>query len=104
MTIEQEAHLKEIQDRIALRINSKYRRGQAEHGGNLWDRPAFPDMADEVTDFNTYFVTLERQLHQMHEAVQKIKEHVSQMKWAEAMDLLDRLDSAFRSQLPPEKK
>ena len=100
MTPEQEADLKNIQTQITTRLAAKYRRGQKEHGGNLWERPALPDMADEVTDFNTYFITLETQLRQMHETTQKIREHVTQLEWAEALHLLDQLDSAFRLQQP----
>jgi hypothetical protein len=43
---------------------------------------------------------LETQLKQMHETTQKIREHVTQLEWAEALYLLDQLDSAFRLQLP----
>lgn len=99
MTPEQEAHLQAIKDKIVARIDKKYRRGQADHGGNLWARPAFPDMADEVTDFNTYFVTLEEQLQTMHLLLCEVRICLTVGETAKALDLLDELDAGFRLQL-----
>lgn len=99
MTPEQEKHLEDIKQEICRRIDAKYRRGQKEHGGNLWERAVFPDMADEVTDFNTYFVTLQTQLRQMHALVCSIKESLANGEWAKAQDMLDTLDAAFVEQL-----
>jgi len=62
MTKEQEKHLAQIVEAVTLRILAKYRRGQAEHGGNLWDRPSLPELHQEITDLNTYVITLDYQL------------------------------------------
>lgn len=66
MTPEQERHLSEIKGRIADGIDAKYRKGQAEHGGNLWKKPGiFPMLKDEVRDFVVYADTLEAQLRKV---------------------------------------
>ena len=63
MTPEQERHLAAVKARIADGIDEKYRKGQAEHGGNLWRKPGvFPMLTDEVRDFVVYADTLEHQL------------------------------------------
>lgn len=101
MTPEQEAHLESINNAITKRISAKYRRGQAEHGGDLWARPALRDMVDEITDLNAYFITMEQQFQQMHQLLQQAREHVTNCEWAPALAALDVLDAGFRSQLPP---
>ena len=61
--MEQEDHLNKIQKRVVGRIDRKYRAGQAEHGGDLWERvPLVEDLIDESIDQVTYALTLKTQL------------------------------------------
>jgi hypothetical protein len=63
MTLAQEVHLAEIQQSIAKQVNTKYRVGQAEHGGDLWKRsPLVEDLIEEALDQMTYALTLKSQL------------------------------------------
>lgn len=63
MTLDQENHLAEIQQSISKRVNAKYRVGQAEHGGDLWERvPLVEDLIEEALDQMTYALTLKSQL------------------------------------------
>jgi len=63
MTEEQELHLQAIKSRICQRIDAKYRKGQAEHGGNLWRKPVMQCLQEEVQDFVVYAHTLEDQIN-----------------------------------------
>ncbi len=61
MTNEQEAHLERIKASFELKVDSKYRLGQEEHGGNLIDTNAIDliDMAiAEAIDMVVYLETL----------------------------------------------
>jgi|TARA_R110002051_G_scaffold305675_1_gene375795 hypothetical protein len=63
MTLDQENHLAEIQQSISKRVNEKYRAGQSEHGGDLWERvPLVEDLIEEALDQMTYALTLKSQL------------------------------------------
>ena len=63
MTPEQEKHLLDIKEAFTQLVDTKYRKGQAEHGGSLWDKRGLIDMAiDEAIDQVTYLITLKRQL------------------------------------------
>ncbi len=63
MTEAQEAHLDGIKGRTSVALDRKYRKGQAEHGGNLWRKPGVFSMLDaEVIDFVVYADTLRQQL------------------------------------------
>lgn len=56
-------HREQIIQQAVQRIDLKYRRGQAEHGGQLWTKPGIIDMAiDEATDQLVYLLTLKEQL------------------------------------------
>ena len=60
MTDEQEAHLERIQQQSVKALDSKYRRGQAEHGGNLFDKSAkelLEEALAENTDQRVYILT-----------------------------------------------
>jgi len=62
MTLAQEDHLTDIQKTVGAEIDRKYRAGQAEHGGDLWERvPLIDDMIDESIDQVTYALTLKTQ-------------------------------------------
>jgi hypothetical protein len=61
MTPEQEAHLSSIIKRVGEFLNDKYRKGQEEHGGNLFDltaRQLLLESINESIDDLTYKLTL----------------------------------------------
>ena len=59
MTPEQEAHLARVLSRVNSGISEKYRAGQAEHGGNLWDKSGLLEEAlKEAIDQVIYLTTL----------------------------------------------
>lgn len=59
MNDEQEAHLASIKAQFVRELDVKYRKGQQEHGGNLWLKPGLIDMAlEEVLDLAVYLYTL----------------------------------------------
>lgn len=61
----QEQHLDSVVNELRELVTTKYRRGQAEHGGNLWDNPPTEilDCAiDEAIDQVVYLLTLRKQL------------------------------------------
>lgn len=63
MTDEQEAHLARIKARFLRDVDAKYRKGQAEHGGDLLEKPRLIDMAlEEVLDLAVYLYTLKEVL------------------------------------------
>lgn len=39
MTIDQEIHLERMKNKFRALADKKYRKGQNEHGGNLFDKP-----------------------------------------------------------------
>jgi hypothetical protein len=66
MNQEQETHLSGIKSRFCAGVDNKYRKGQLEHGGDLWKKPGlFPMLKDETTDFIVYADTLEQQLREI---------------------------------------
>lgn len=99
MNEEQKSHLSKIVTVTTERIRVKYERGQREHKDNLWERPVFRDVIDECTDLNTYLVTLECQLRSMHNTLTLARKAELDGMYTESERLLDKLDTAFRSQL-----
>lgn len=68
MTPEQEKHLEIIKIVFNVKTNIKYRRGQEEHGGNLWDKSLdflIESAIEEAIDQFTYLVTLKTKLESM---------------------------------------
>jgi len=60
---EHEAHLDRIVARAALAVEQKYRRGQVQHGGELWRKAGMLTHAEQETwDFVVYVCTLREQL------------------------------------------
>jgi len=61
----QEAHLTRIKEEFLVLVDAKYRKGQAEHGGNLQEKP-LQDLTDlavaEAVDQVVYLLTLREQL------------------------------------------
>jgi len=63
MTDAQEAHLERIITMVADDLQTKYRAGQQEHGGDIWLKPGMLDHAiEEVLDLIVYLYTLRDQL------------------------------------------
>ncbi len=68
MTPEQERHLSDIKREFTGLVDRKYRAGQAEHGGNLWDvrvMRLIDNAIDEAVDQVVYLLTIRRQLELM---------------------------------------
>ena len=65
MTREQEDHLESIKLYFVSKVDVKYRAGQKEHGGNLFDMSAMQMLdcgIDEALDQVVYLVTLRQKL------------------------------------------
>lgn len=65
MNEQQEKHLADIKATFNQIVDSKYRKGQAEHGGDLWQLTGVQliDCAiDEAVDQVTYLLTLREKL------------------------------------------
>lgn len=65
MTPAQEQHIITLIRRFEAAADKKYRTGQAEHGGNLWDLPILQildNAIDEVVDQFIYLSTLKDKL------------------------------------------
>lgn len=65
MEARHEAHLANIQAEAIARISDKYRRGQVEHGGDLWKKGSIElidDAIDEAVDQFVYLLTVRAQL------------------------------------------
>lgn len=93
MTDEQEKHLSEITAWISEQVQSKYRSGQAEHGGNLWVKPCLPHAIAEVTDLVVYMQTLERQAREAHDLLQNA---IAGKDWKQAAEALAMLTGQLR--------
>lgn len=58
-------HLQQIKSASEEMLDQKYRRGQAEHGGSLWNMPTgkvIESSLEEATDQLTYLFTLRQQM------------------------------------------
>lgn len=65
MTESHEIHLQGIQAEIIRSLDTKYRKGQEEHGGSLWSKGTIHNWKnawDEATDMVTYLFTLRQHL------------------------------------------
>lgn len=68
MTPKQEAHILSILQQFERQADAKYRAGQAEHGGNLWDLPLLQiidNAIDEAVDQFIYLSTIRGKIVQM---------------------------------------
>lgn len=66
MTEEQEQHLLDIKSQFFMLVDKKYRKGQAEHGGNLFDLSPLQlldNAIDEAIDQVVYLLTLRKQIN-----------------------------------------
>lgn len=63
MQYEHNAHRDGIINTFSKLCTEKYNKGQAEHGGNLWEKKGLIDMAiDEAIDQVVYLITLKKQI------------------------------------------
>ena len=63
--MEQEEHLNTIKSAFSFLVNDKYRKGQKEHGGNLFDKTPIQlvdNALDEAIDQVVYLITLRDKL------------------------------------------
>ena len=63
--MEQEEHLNTIKSAFSFLVNDKYRKGQKEHGGNLFDKTPIQlvdNAIDEAIDQVVYLITLRDKL------------------------------------------
>ena len=70
MTEDQEKHLAEIQNAFYKYCDAKYRKGQEEHGGDLFEKTPLDllNMAiDEAVDQVVYLFTLRQKLRKTQE-------------------------------------
>lgn len=59
----QEDHLFDIIDKFSVMVDKKYRKGQREHGGDLWLKAGLINFAiEEALDQVVYLLTLKSQL------------------------------------------
>jgi len=66
MSPEQENHLVNLIDTISKRTDHKYRKGQREHGGNMWRKPGMLYCAlQECDDLPVYLHTVHDQIRDM---------------------------------------
>lgn len=64
MTPEQEQHLQSIKDEFSRLVDPKYRKGQQEHGGDLFNLSSYQLVLmalEEAIDQVVYLVTLKAQ-------------------------------------------
>lgn len=63
MTPEHEAHLAHLKAEFTADLDAKYRAGQIEHGGNIWEKPGMLEHAiEEAIDLVVYLYTLRDQI------------------------------------------
>jgi hypothetical protein len=63
-----EIHLSEIKDELWASIDAKYRQGQAEHGGKLWEHDVYwllDQAIMETLDLAVYLLTLRTKLEKI---------------------------------------
>lgn len=66
MNAEHEHHLGQVVDYITEVVGKKYRKGQKEHGGKLWEKSGLIEEAiNEVADLAVYLITLRTQIKQL---------------------------------------
>lgn len=81
MTPAQEQHLAGIINQFNNMASSKYRRGQAEHGGNLFDLPAIDlvnEALAEAIDQVTYLSTLRDKIIELYDQMRSLAEVINQ--------------------------
>ena len=73
MTRDQEKHLQGIKNRFDDEVDTKYRAGQVEHGGDLFRKPGMMrNLRAEVLDLVVYGDTLTEQLNGIIAALDEV--------------------------------
>jgi len=90
MSPAQEQHLTHIKLTTASNLDKKYRKGQAEHGGNLWDRNPFPELAEEITDLITYAHEVESRRNDVSVLIKQAISSLSERNIEHATNLLEQ--------------
>lgn len=91
MTPDQHAHLDKITEDFTSALRTKYIRGQAEHGGNLWDRGCVNELGDEIVDLVTYYHCIKYNLAQIQKEITFAREHVSKGDYRSLQETLDAI-------------
>jgi hypothetical protein len=91
MTPEQEKHLAAIKDDMAARIDAKYRKGQQEHGGNLWERNPVKDLDGEIVDATVYFFEIKALVRTIYSLIVRIREAEAKGDWVAVDACLDQI-------------
>ena len=66
---EHEAHLERLKAWVCTHVDRKYRRGQAEHGGKLWEAPGLlRELRAEGIDQITYSQAIDEQAARIFQA------------------------------------
>lgn len=73
MEHEMEEHLASVKDTILKHMDLKYRVGQKEHGGKLWERNIAREIMGESTDLGVYSTTLLQQYIRFNRGAEYIK-------------------------------
>ena len=75
MTPEHEKHLEQIKQTFLELVDTKYRAGQEEHGGNLFNKDGLLDFAiEEVLDLAVYLFTLKQQKDGLYKVQKGLKD------------------------------
>ena len=62
MSPSHENHLANIKAKVEADLDSRYRAGASQHGGELWKKPVLSEALAEVTDLLVYLHTLQQQM------------------------------------------
>lgn len=80
MTDEQEQDLQEIQGLFHSLVDEKYRAGQKEHGGNLWNQTAeklIHNAIEEAIDQFTYLKTLHDKIQSQQQYIKLLEDQLN---------------------------
>ena len=92
MSPKQEAHLAGILRRFVQEADAKYRKGQQEHGGDLWKKPGMLGfLREECLDFVVYADTLQAQIQEALLLLRRIPVDPFDQNYERAMSILNDL-------------
>lgn len=77
MTPEQTQSMELALDSFKEKARDKYRSGQSEHGGNLWERSGLlGDIKEEIVDQMFYLDALSKKVEIIAKAIEGVRVHV----------------------------
>lgn len=89
LTKKQAQHLHTIGASFMRRMDAKYKKGQKEHGGNIWEKAGMlANAEDEVNDLVVYLHTLREQLE---EAYALLKRETYPQAIAKAREIIEKI-------------